>query len=192
MYRKFTYSIFIISICCNIYCGFDYYDRLQGKFYLEAFVENSKIKEISLTQGERFLFQKIKEIHPEYEKQKKYYFISFWNTMCSPCIKEMPLLDSLADNINRNDFGYMFVTENGEKMITKFREKHIIKSRNFNFINDADIYISSILKSHNLENRQYPIQLIIDYNGNVKYFQIGTIESANDSLIMNSIKNLKE
>ncbi len=192
MYRKFIYSIFIISICCNIYCGYNYYQSLQEKRYLEAFIDNSKIKDISLKEGESFLFQKIKGIHPEYEKTKNYYFISIWNTLCRPCIKEMPLLDSLADNINRKDVGYLFVTENGEKIITQFREKHKISSRNFKFVNDADIYISSILKSHNLESRQYPIQLIIDNKGDIKYFQVGTIESVNDSLIMNCIKHLKE
>ena len=78
--------------------------------------------------------------------QGKTIFINFWATWCKPCIKEMPLLDSLADNINRQDIGYIYITENGDKSINQFREKHKINSRNFIFINDADIYISSILK----------------------------------------------
>jgi hypothetical protein len=192
LFRKFIYLIFIISLACNVYFAYNYYQIIKNRQFIEVFLNNSKIKKISQKEGVDFLFKNINFMQPEYQKSKKYYFISIWNTMCRPCIKEMPLLDSMTDIINRKDFAYFFITENGEKMITQFREKHKISSRNFNFINDADIYISSILKSHNMETRQYPIQLIIDNKGEVKYFQVGTIDSANDSLVMNCIKNLKE
>jgi thiol-disulfide isomerase/thioredoxin len=192
MYRKLIYSIFIISICCNIYCGFNYYQKLQDRRWAAAMTEHWNVKNVSSIDGNNFIFEKIKNIHPEFNQTKKYYFISIWNTMCVPCIREMPLLDTLADNINRNDFAYMFVTENGERMINQSRKKHNINSRNFSFINDADVYISSVLKNQNLENRQYPIQLIIDNKGDIKYFQVGTIESATDSVIINCVKGLKE
>ena len=192
MYSKFIYSIFILSVLGNIYCGFDFYTKQQNKRFTESILNNSKIKNVSQKDGDIFLFKKIETLHPTYKESKSYYFISIWNTVCRPCIKEMPLLDSLADNINRNDFAYMFVTENGERMINQFREKHNINSRNFSFINDADVYISSVLKNQNLENRQYPIQLIIDNKGDIKYFQVGTIESATDSVIINCVKGLKE
>lgn len=77
-----------------------------------------------------------------------------------------------------------------KKTINEFREKYKMNSRNFNFINDADIYISSILESHNLKNRVYPIQLIIDKNGNIKYFQTGAFESSKDSLVISCTKKL--
>lgn len=190
MLRKLIYLIFIISIGCNIYVAFDYYRRLQDKRFGEAFIENTKLKNIGLGQGNDFLFNKIKNLYPEYQKNKKYYLISIWNILCKPCVKEMPLLDSLADNANRKDLGYVFLTENGDKTITQFLQKHHISSKNFIFLNDADTYISSVLKSHNLKNRQYPIQLIIDNKGNEIYFQIGTIDSSKDSLVLNCIKNM--
>lgn len=190
MLRKLIYLIFIISIGCNIYVAFDYYRRLQDKRFGEAFIENTKLKNIGLGQGNDFLFNKIKNLYPEYQKNKKYYLISIWNILCKPCVKEMPLLDSLADNANRKDLGCIFLTENGDKIINQFLKKHHISSKNFIFINDADTYISSVLKRHNLKNRQYPIQLIIDNKGNEIYFQIGTIDSSKDSLVLNCIKNM--
>jgi thiol-disulfide isomerase/thioredoxin len=191
MFRNIIYFVLLISVGFNVYFVFDYSQTLKHREFAEAFINSSKIKDIDQKDGTDFLFKKIKCLRFDQEN-KKYYFVSIWNTMCKPCIKEMPLLDSLADNINRQDLAYIFLTENGERMINQFREKHNINSRNFSFINDADIYISSILKSHNLKNRQYPIQLIIANNGDVKYFQVGAIENANDSLIINCIKNLKE
>ena len=190
MLRKLIYLIFIISIGCNIYVAFDYYRRLQDKRFGEAFIENTKLKNIGLGQGNDFLFNKIKNLYPEYQKNKKYYLISIWNILCKPCVKEMPLLDSLADNANRKDLGCIFLTENGDKIINQFLKKHHISSKNFIFINDADTYISSVLKRHNLKNRQYPIQLIIDNKGNDIYFQTGTIDSSKDSLVLNCIKNM--
>jgi thiol-disulfide isomerase/thioredoxin len=189
MYRKLIYIIFFLSLSCNVYVVYDYCQRLQEKYLADAFIENVKIKNISLKEGDDFLFEKIKSSYPEL-KNKKYYFISIWNTMCGPCIKEMPLLDSLADTINRNDFGFIFLTENGDKMIREFIERRKISSKNFNFINDADVYISSILQSHHLKTRQYPIQLIIDINGDMKYFKTGTIETTSDSLVINCIRGL--
>ena len=192
MFRKTIYFVFVLSIGGNIYCGFDYYMKQQDKRHLEAFIENRGVKNISLKNGSDFLFEKIKTSYPEYQKTKKYYFISIWNTLCGPCIKEMQLLDSLADNIDRKDFRYIFVTENSDNMINQFLKKRNISSKNFSFINDADIYISSILKSHNLKTRQYPIQLIIDDKGAIKYFQIGVFESSTDSVVMKCVKDLKE
>lgn len=163
---------------------------MQDRRFADAFIENTKIKNVGLNQGNIFLFKKIKELSPEYQKSKKYYFISIWNTLCRPCVKEMPLLDSLADNINRKDLGYIFITENGDKSINQFREKHKINSRNFIFINDADTYISSVLNEKKIKIRQYPIQLIINKNGSIIYCQTGTIDSPKDSTILRAIKNL--
>ncbi len=190
MYRKLIYSIFILSICCNIYCGFNYYQKLQNRRWAEALTDNFNIKDIPLTQGNSFLFKKINKLHPEFETTKKYYFISIWNIMCVPCIKEMPLLDTLADYVNRKDFGYLYVTENGEKMINQFRERKKINSRNFTFLNDADKYISSILTTLKLKNRQYPIQLIINAKGEILFNQIGAFESSKDTVLLKTIENL--
>lgn len=190
MLRKLGYSIFMLSIGCNIYIAYHYYNRLQQRKFSEAFIENHKIKDITSSQGKNYLFNKIDSLYPNYEKTKKYYFISIWNTLCKPCIKEMPLLDALANNINRKDFAYLYITENGNNLINQFRKKHKIDSKNFIFINDADIYISSILKTLHLKNRQYPIQLIINNNGDILFNQIGAFESSKDSSILNSIKRL--
>jgi thiol-disulfide isomerase/thioredoxin len=190
MFRYTIFFVLVVSLGCNIYCGFDYYEKLKNRQFGEAFVKNSQIKKVSKKEGNSFLFSKIKNSYSEKLNNKKYYFLSIWNILCRPCIKEMPLLDTLADNISRKDIGYIFLTENGESIINEFRKKHNINSRNFNYINDADIYISSILESHNLKNRVYPIQLIIDNEGNIKYFQLGAFESSKDSPVINCAKKL--
>ena len=163
---------------------------IQNEKLTKLFIKNFNIKDVSTLDGSNFLLEKIRTSGDKNLKNKKYYFISIWNTMCKPCIKEMPMLDTLAMTINREDLGYIYLTENGNKMINEFRKKHKLNSRNFSFINDADIYISSILKSHNLKNRQYPIQIIIDSVGNIKHFQIGTLESSKDTIILNCVKKL--
>ena len=188
--HRVLYITLVISLGCNIYCGFDYYQKLQNKKSIERIMGNFNIKNVSTIDGSSFLLEKIRMSDDKSLKNKKYYFISIWNTMCKPCIKEMPMLDTLAMTINREDLGYIYLTENGNKMINEFRKKHNINSRNFSFINNADNYISSILKSHNLKNRQYPIQIIIDSVGNIKHFQIGTIESSKDTVILNCVKKL--
>lgn len=190
MFRYVIYIVLVLSLGCNFYCGFDYYKSLKAQQFGIAFMKSSQIKNITIKEGDNFLFEKIKKMPSKKLKNKKYYFISIWNTLCRPCIKEMPLLDTLADNIKRKDIGYIFLTENSEKLISQYREKHKINPRNFDFINDADIYISSILKSNNLKNRVYPIQLIIDKNGSVKYFQTGTFESSKDSSVISCTKQL--
>lgn len=190
MLRKIIYFVLVISLACNIYCGFDYYMQFHNKEVINTFITNWNMKNISMKDGHRFLFDKIKGSNSSKLKNKKYYFVSIWNTLCKPCIKEMPLLDSLADNITRKDIGYIFLTENSDKIINKFKESHHVCSKNFIFINDADTYISAILKSQHLKNRVYPIQLIIDNKGSVLYSTIGTIDSANDSTIISYSKRL--
>jgi thiol-disulfide isomerase/thioredoxin len=188
--HRILYTALVISFGCNIFCGYDYYKMIQNEKLTKLFIKNFNIKDVSTLDGSNFLLEKIRTSGDKSLKNKKYYFISIWNTMCKPCIKEMPMLDTLAMTINREDLGYIYLTENGDKMINEFRKNHTINSRNFSFINDADNYISSILKSHNLKNRQYPIQIIIDSVGNIKHFQIGTIESSKDTVILNCVKKL--
>lgn len=191
MRRIFLYSILFISLGFNIYCGFDYYQNVQSKRTAVAFIKNWNIKEVNANQGNDFLFKATYLMRPEYKQSKRYYFISIWNTLCKPCIKEMPLLDTLADTINRADVGYLFVTENGENMITQFRKKHGITSRNFLFINDADMYISYVLNTLQLKTRQYPIQLVINNQGEILFNQTGTFESSHDSTLIKVFQDLK-
>jgi thiol-disulfide isomerase/thioredoxin len=188
--KKILYILFALSISCNVFFVFDYYEGLKNKEFAKIFIENTKIKNIPPEQGNKFLFEKIDSVFLTHSTKKKYYFISIWNTMCKPCVKEMPILDSLADKINRTDICYIYLTENSTTRINEFLKKHNLSSRNFIFINDADLYISSVLKKHNLRNRQYPIQLLIDSNGREKYFQIGTLEKSDFLLIANICKSI--
>lgn len=190
MMKKIAYILFSISVLLNIYYTFDYYKTLQNQEFAKIFIENTKIKNVSMEEGNTFLFEKLDFVLPKHSAKRKYYFISIWNTLCKPCLKEMPLLDSLAEKINRPDISYIYLTENNYDLVHKFRKVRNLNSKNFVFINDADLYISSVLKKHNMNVRQYPIQIIIDSNGNEKYFQIGAIEKSDFLRLINICKSI--
>jgi len=56
---KLLYITLVISIGCNIYCGFDYYQSVQNNKAIELFIENSKIKNVSIIDGANFILEKI-------------------------------------------------------------------------------------------------------------------------------------
>ncbi len=189
---KIIITLLVLSFGLNIYYIIDYFEFVKRKKELEQIMNfNKEIKNISYKTGTDFLLHKIEQTNPIAFKKKKYYFISVWNVICVPCIKEMPLLDTLTENINNDNVGYIYATENGDKMITEFIKKRKLSLKYFTFINYADPFISALLKEKKLKNRQYPIQLIIDKFGKILYFKIGTIESANDSEILKLTKTLQ-
>lgn len=184
---KFILRVLLpISLIVNVFFLTIYYQKYKTKKENESLYPS---KENAKTDGTAYLKKRIISEYPELIS-KKYYFINIWNLVCGPCIKEMPILDSLANHIDREKIGCVFLTENGDKVVGDFLKRKKRNLNNFTFINDAGYYISSIMTLKRSEVTPYPIQLIIDVNGNIKYFASGTIQSTNDTTLINLMNRL--
>jgi thiol-disulfide isomerase/thioredoxin len=184
---KFILRILLpISLIVNVYYGSFYYQQYKMR---EANKSMFPSKENAREDGMIYLKKRIMKDYQQLAS-KKYYFINIWNLVCGPCIKEMPMLDTLVTNINRTKIGCIFLTENGDKVVNDFlkRRKHV--PVNFSFINDADYYISSVMSQKESQVTSYPIQLIVDPEGNILYFASGAIQNANDTTLINFMNRL--
>jgi len=173
LFLKITLAVSLLFNAYFIYLDIESY---KSKQLLDLVM---KPKDISLADGSTALFKAIGQKQPALSA-KKYYFISIWNTMCIPCIKEMPTLDSIASQVPRNDIGYLFVTENSDGWINRFLEKRNIRTRHFAFINDMNDYISAVFPATGNTIKGYPLQLIIDRQGTILYTEgiVSTQETA--------------
>lgn len=176
-----------ISLLLNIWFLYKIYQNYQFRTTFSSHIFS--VKKISLDSGTSYLLNRIKKEQPNLVN-KKYLFINIWNIGCGPCIKEIPTLDSLSLKIKRKDVGFVFLTENGEKLIASFLKRKQINVQNFVYINDANDYISSILNSKGLKSKSYPIQIIIDKKGNIKYFSRDVVKSSKDSMLIKVIDKL--
>ncbi|MES2514183.1 MAG: redoxin domain-containing protein [Bacteroidota bacterium] len=184
---KFILRVLLpISLVVNIYYVSQHYQQYQID---QANKSMFPSKEHAREDGMIYLKKRIVDNYANL-KSKKYYFINIWNLVCGPCIKEMPLLDSMVMHIDRKKIGCIFLTENGDKVVNDFLERKKHRPINFSFINDADYYISSVMSQKESQVTTYPIQLVIDLEGNIKYFASGTIESANDTTLINFMNRL--
>ncbi|MES2762412.1 MAG: redoxin family protein [Bacteroidota bacterium] len=184
---KFVLRVLLpISLIVNAYYLSRYYQQYK------VAQENKSIfpsKENAKNDGMTYLRKIFKTEYPELIS-KEYYFINIWNLVCGPCLKEMPVLDSLVVKIDQKKIGCIFLTENGDKVVRDFLKRKNRNIHNFTFINDANYYILSILKQKESQITTYPIQLIIDKNGDIKYFESGAIQNANDTTLINLINRL--
>jgi thiol-disulfide isomerase/thioredoxin len=184
---KFALRILLpLSLILNIYYLSFYYQQYQSK---EANKSIFPSKQNAKTDGTNYLQKRIIKEYPDL-KSKNYYFINIWNLVCGPCIKEMPILDSMVTKIDREKIGCIFLTENGDKVVNDFLKRRKNKVRNFTFINNADYYISAIMSQKESQVTTYPIQLIIDLSGNIKYFASGAIQNVNDTTLINFMNRL--
>jgi len=128
-----------------------------GVFSLSIFVfavfENIKrFKEIQALQNEIYVpkadsllllnLKTSKEEH--FDLKRDSLFLHFWATWCKPCIKELPLLDSLIAN-NRK-FNYYFISNEETEVIRNFLASNGYKNIDFYKIDkDNNIFDSEIL-----------------------------------------------
>ncbi len=58
-------------------------------------------------------------------------FINFWATWCRPCIKEMPSIESLQNNLAGENIEFLFASDEEVEKILKFKES---RSMNLNYV----------------------------------------------------------
>jgi thiol-disulfide isomerase/thioredoxin len=89
--------------------------------------------------------------------------INFWYTACAPCIDEMPVLNKIYEKY-KEEYNFIAVTYEAKEKVDKFLKKHPYK---FLHIVDAKEFTDK------LEIKIYPLNLILDKNGLVKYAENG-------------------
>lgn len=90
-------------------------------------------------------------------------FINFWFTNCPPCIKELPLLQSLYQEF-KNDYNFIAITFDSNEKVSSFIEKHEF---DFTHLINAKNYIDD------LDISMYPVSVFLDTKGIVKYSDEG-------------------
>ena len=124
--------------------------ELKNKYLKEDTIYNFKGKELpkfSLTTLEG-------EILNSESLKGKPSLINFWFSNCSPCIKEMPVLNEIKSHFG-NEVNFISITYEGSNDVTEF-----LKGREFNFTHLIDS--RDYLKSFGFFG--YPKTLILDKN----------------------------
>ena len=89
--------------------------------------------------------------------------INFWFTRCPPCIEEMPVLNEMKRDYGQ-DFNFVAITYENKESVENFLKKYEF---NFDHIISADKLIED------LDVRAFPLNLIIDKYGVIKYAKNG-------------------
>ena len=99
--------------------------------------------------------------------------VNFWFTACPPCIDEMPVLNSIAEQY-AEDYNFVAITYESQEKVDAFLEKHEF---NFEHFTGAQAFIDQIGIS------AYPKNVILDARGTVKQVLggIAYISNADDS-----------
>jgi thiol-disulfide isomerase/thioredoxin len=66
---------------------------------------------------------------------KKYFYVNIWHTKCSPCIAEMPIIDSIAEIYGKN-ICFIFLTEDSEEKVKETLNRKKIEFKNCILFND--------------------------------------------------------
>lgn len=158
--------LLIISIACNIYLLWDKKKTDDQEHFAEAFekANGGHMSAANWKDGFGTLKKRVKS-------RKKYIFASTWANFCLPCLKEMPMLDSLAGMFNNIDL--VFVTDVNDSIATNCLKKRKIVLKNSRSLNDMNDFISSVCNEAKIITKSYPMHIIMDTTGNVVYFSAG-------------------
>ena len=152
-------------------------EKLRGEAMDRAF--GGVIDKTSWADGLKSFVTKLKA-KDKVAAGKKYYYVNIWTTWCGPCVKEIPWLDSLAGTLNK-DVGYIFVSDQTDKVITDCikRKKFIVK--NFIFMNDMNDFVSGICNESKIRSKSYPMVLIMDNKGKILHYENGAYENLKEA-----------
>jgi thiol-disulfide isomerase/thioredoxin len=98
--------------------------------------------------------------------------LNFWATWCAPCIREMPLLDSLYDRLDEDRWNIILVSEESVEKIRKFSQS---KPYRFTWLRHQtplkDLGIAAL-----------PRTIVLDTKGNVVHSKTGELHATPDEL----------
>lgn len=109
--------------------------------------------------------------------------MNFWFTTCSPCIREMPVLNELAAGYSVKNVIFLAPAPEKAFQIRKFLKKNKFS---YNIIPGAGDYI------HAMQIQNFPTHFIIDKNGIIRQVFIGFADDIKEKLKTEIDKLLKE
>lgn len=170
----------ILSLTLNLYFLYKEFEihfakKIMDEVLVNYTVDKSKNFELELAN--------FYAAHPD----KNYILISTWADWCAPCIKEMPVLDSLLRNYNHLITGF-FITD-----VTKPKNKfNDLKFKNFQLLYYQNDLISAIHNKYSLKEKCYPLNIVVDRNKNVYFFNSKGIDLVNDTSLNTTLKAISE
>lgn len=179
---KLTLKIlFLISVSFNVYLVWDAIQihrlKVEEEIIEKALSDN--ILNTTWDVGFKSFVNKLKTTN-KHLANKKYYYINVWTTWCIPCVNEMPLLDSLAGTLN-NDVGYVFVSEQSDKVITDCLKQKKFGLKNFVFLNNMNELVSAFCNETKTRSKSYPMFFMIDNQGKILYAGLGAYTNVKEA-----------
>jgi thiol-disulfide isomerase/thioredoxin len=181
--KIFIRILLCISVGFNIFFIWAMLRIQNNKSQSEIF--GGAVNETTWMEGLESFIAKVKK-EDKYGANKKYYYVNVWTTWCFPCIREMPLLDSLAGTLNK-DIGYIFVSDQKDKVITDFLSRKKINVKNFIFLNDMNDFVSGICNEMRVRNKVYPMTIILDQKGKIFHYSVGSCETTKELTALASL-----
>ncbi len=113
--------------------------------------------------GKAFPMATLQQLITEYNQpldiNNKYLLINFWATWCSPCRKEMPALQQLSNELDKNKFLVLGISIDEDKnLMQEFLLQHKIY---FNNLHDP----KQVLATQQLNIQGYPETFIVSPDG---------------------------
>ncbi|HWY11167.1 MAG TPA: TlpA disulfide reductase family protein [Bacteroidia bacterium] len=149
-----------------------------GKRMDKAF--GGKVENIPWSKGLPMFNDSLKKHYPKL-KTKKYFYINIWAMFCHPCIKEMPLLDSLAGTIERKDVAYIFLSDNSYKGTKDLLVRKKFNIKNFVYLDNMDDFISSVYNEQKKKSKVFPTIVILDNKGKIVHYETGAYENVKEA-----------
>lgn len=180
--KWFLSILVILSLVVN---GFFIYEEVQIKHFEEMgrimnkAMGGGPIDKVPWEKGIKLFMDTLKQTHPELAK-KKYFYVNIWATFCRPCIKEMPWLDSLAGDVDK-DVAYLFITENANAAAQQCIDRQKFKLKKFVFLHDMEGFVDAAFNAKKSKGKSYPTILMFDAQGKIIHTEVGAYESYNEA-----------
>jgi len=99
-------------------------------------------------------------------------FLNVWATWCSPCVKEMPDIQALADSLQQEDIAFVLLSEESLDEVKQFVTQEGLH---------APVYVATGALPEVFDSRGIPATFLIDTQGTIVARRIGAAGWDNDT-----------
>lgn len=175
---KLTLVLTALSLAMNIF-----FIRKEIRLYYYKSAMNTGFQNFGINDSSDFTGA-LRQFFTEHPG-KRYVFISTWAAFCKPCLQEMPILDSMINLRNKEMEGY-FVTD-----VTPPDNKYAgLKFKNFRLLYHQHALISAIHNKFGMKQKTYPVNLVVDRQLTVYFFNSTGIDFKTDTTLKRSLESL--